>query len=231
LAFESAALAPTEMTELQPRPNRRAALIALGGIAAIAAVVYARGTPGGGAASPPAAEHPTATRKRVPTPAPVAPATSTGAPAIVPATPAVESAARKRVVDSATLRARRARRDSIRAAAAAAAAIKPGSVHAAIMRYAHAIDSASVSKMKDAYPNLTDEQQKSWEKNVFARATRIRTSVHFGHVKEDKNTAEADFVLHVTYDLESSKGSTQLRQHALLTKTPKGWQITEIKSP
>jgi hypothetical protein len=129
------------------------------------------------------------------------------------------------VVDSAALRARRARRDSIRAAEA-----KPGSVSAAISRYARAIESGSVNTLKEAYPNLTPQQQEYWETNVFAKAERIRASVRDVQIKQGGNTAQADFTVNVAYNYKTaSPGSFRLQQHAQLVKTPRGWQITEIK--
>jgi hypothetical protein len=107
--------------------------------------------------------------------------------------------------------------------------VQPGSVQAAIDAYAHAIASGRVDRLKEAYPNLSPEQQESWEKNVFARASRIKATVRMGAVAEKETTAEADFSLNLTYDLESGQTSSPLKYHATLAKTPKGWQIMDLK--
>jgi hypothetical protein len=220
LAFETAALAPTEVTELATRPHRRAMMFGLGGVALIAAAFAMRNGTGASATTPPvAARHDSATAK------PIAAAPPVVAPAPIPV---------KKVVDSVALLRRRARRDSIRlataaTAAAAATANKPGSVQAAVYGYARAIESGRVDRLREAYPNLTPEQQESWEKNVFARASRIKANVRMGAVAEQEATADADFTLHLTYYLESGETSSALKYHATLAKTPVGWRITDLK--
>jgi serine/threonine-protein kinase len=221
LAFESAALAPTEKTEMVAtvgtRPRRRATLLALGAVALTGAAFAAMSTHGSGAASPPPAP-------RAAVPAPKTP------PITRPLVAApVESAPRKvvPVVDSAALRRARARRDSI---ARANAAARAGSVEAEIARYARAIASGSVNNLKEAYPNLTDQQQAYWETNFFAKAERISATVRNIRVTQTATRAEADFTVIVGYDYKtSSSGSTPLKQHAVLMKTPTGWRITEIR--
>jgi hypothetical protein len=229
-AFESAALAPTEQTEVARRPRGRQLAIAAAAIVLVATAFVVRGSGDDGDAA-------------------VAPAGNGAAPA--PPTPAQVVApvpapvATKPVVpDSATLARRlaeRQRRDSIRAAtraatAAAAAAAKretaaPGSVESAIARYARAIEEKSVDKLKEAYPGLTGDQQKFWETNVFSRATKIRASVADLTTTMDRDDAQADFRLNVTFDYDDAqKGSiAPQQQHATLSRTPTGWQIVSIR--
>jgi hypothetical protein len=153
--------------------------------------------------------------------------------AVVPAP--VDSVAIKHVADS-IARARallRQRKDSIKAAKAASAAVaaRPGSVESAITRYARAIESGAVDRLKEAYPELTDEQQKFWESNVFARATRIKATVVDLKTTTDGDAAEASFRLNVTFDYATgaSRGSIPLEQHASLRHIPSGWQIVKIR--
>lgn len=225
LAFETAALAPTELTELTARPRRRAAMMALGGVVVIAAAFAVRNGTGASVSPPPAvAQRDTAAAAK---PVEAAP------PVVVPAPVPV-----KKVVDSVALRARRARRDSIKldsiklakaAAAAAVAATTPGSVQAAVYGYARAIESGREDRLVEAYPNVAPEQRDAWVKKVFARATRIRASVRMGAVAERDTTAEADFTLHLAYDLGSGETSSSLKYHATLARKPTGWKIIDLK--
>ena len=222
-AFESAALAPTEQTETARRPRRRQAMLAAGVIVLIGGAFAVRdGGSGDAAANVPNGGTPAKV-----TPAPVV----APPPAVVPTKPLV-------VVDSAT-RARRLaerqRRDSIRAAtkaataAAAAVASAPGSVEHAINRYARGIESMSVDRLKEAYPGLTEEQQKRWE-TTFAKATRIKASVaDIRTTSIDSDDAEVDFRLNTTLDYPDGQPASQpQRLHATLKRTPTGWQILSI---
>ena len=85
--------------------------------------------------------------------------------------------------------------------------------------------------MKEAYPNLTPQQQEFWEKNVFGIATSVNTSVRYGQVTESDKRAEVDFTLNVTFRYpNATRGSiAPQHQHATLLKTPNGWQIVEIR--
>ena len=222
-AFESAALAPTEQTETARRPRRRQAMLAAGVIVLIGGAFAVRDGGSGDAA---------ANVSNGGTPATVTPAPVVAPPpAVVPTKPLV-------VVDSAT-RARRLaerqRRDSIRAAtkaatvAAAAVASAPGSVEHAINRYARGIESMSVDRLKEAYPGLTEEQQKRWE-TTFAKATKIKASVaDIRTTSIDSDDAEVDFRLNTTLDYPDGQPASQpQRLHATLKRTPTGWQILSI---
>jgi hypothetical protein len=222
LAFETAALAPTEVTELAVRPHRRTAMFALAGIiVAIGAAFAVRNGTGTSVTPPPVVVHHDSIA-----PKPVAVAPTVAEP---PPTPV------KKAVDTVAQRLRRARRDSIKlanaaAAAAAAAPPDPGSIKAAVLGYARAIEFARVDRLREAYPNLSPAEQESWEKN-FARATKIKANVRMGAIVETEKdkSAEADFTLRLTYDTESGETSSSLKYHAILAKTPNGWQITDLK--
>jgi serine/threonine protein kinase len=225
-AFESAQLAPTEQTELSARPHRRRAMLAAGVVVLVGAAFVMRGSGSGdGAAasdapaeSPPAAQTP---RVVAATPAP-----------LVPKKPVVDSAARAR---------EKVRRDSVRAAtratraaaaaATAQAAATPGSVESAIHRYARAVESSSIDRLREAYPGLTDKQQQFWETKVFATATGIKAAVREVKAATSGDAAEADFLLNISYDYVNggARGSMPLQQHASLKKMPSGWQIVAIR--
>jgi serine/threonine-protein kinase len=227
-AFETAALAPTEQTEMATRPRRRNAILAAGAVVLIGAAFVMRGSGAGESAGGPAAV-------RVHQPVKAAPPTAVIAAPVAPVVkkPAADSAARLRA-----LRVKQ-RRDSMSkltraaiAASAAAARAVPGSVENAINRYARAIESGSVDRLKEAYPGLTDDQQKVWETTVFAPATRIKAAI--SDVKTtttDRDAAEVDLLLNVTFDYaDGQRGSiAPQRQHVRLTRSAHGWQIASIR--
>jgi hypothetical protein len=230
-AFETAALAPTEQTEQARRPRRRQAVMAAAVVVLVGAAFVVRDSAGdrpaaGGevaSAGAPVATTP-AQEIVVPPPAPVVKKT------------VVDSAARARAI------AARFRRDSIRAAMkteplpmarppALTPPVTPGSVESAIGRYARAIEDKSVDKLKEAYPKLTDDEQRQWETNVFAIATKIRASIVDLKTNVDGDVAEADYKLKVTYDYNGSPGGDSKQQHATLKRVPGGWQIQSIRQP
>jgi hypothetical protein len=107
----------------------------------------------------------------------------------------------------------------------------PGSVESAINRYARAIEERSVDKLKEAYPKLTDDEQRFWETNVFAIATKIRAVIVDLKPNVDGESAEADYRLNVTFDYATgSPGSLPpMLQHATLKRGSGGWQIQSIR--
>jgi hypothetical protein len=234
-AFESAALAPTEQTEQARRPRgRQVALV--GGLLALAAAAFAMLDSRDDSA---AAVTPGEVRGAATQPAPAAAAVIP--PAAVPAKPAV-------LVDSVALAAKRTadrilrqRRDSLNKAraaitAAAVAATTPraapaaGSVEGTIARYADAIESGLITRLKEAYPGLTDDQQKYWETTVFSRATKIRARVADLKPRTGEDDAEVDFRLDVRFEYADGQGANfTLDQHAELKRTPTGWQIASIR--
>jgi hypothetical protein len=97
-------------------------------------------------------------------------------------------------------------------------------------RYARAIEERSIDKLKEAYPKLNDDEQRYWETNVFAIATKVRAVVSDLKPNVDGETAEADFRLNVTFEYNGSPGSLPpMQQHATLKRGPSGWQIQSIR--
>jgi serine/threonine-protein kinase len=224
-AFENAALAPTEQTEQAHRPRRRQILVAAGMAVLLGAAFVVRGAASDDASGANGA----AGGGAPPGSAPAKPVVPT--PVVAPKKPVV-------VLDSATRARRQAEklhRDSVRAAArAAAAAAKPvaapGSLEDAINRYARAIESGTVDKLKEANPGLTDEQQKTWETTVFSRARKIKATVEGMSSRADGDAAEVEFRLNLAIDASDGQHMTipTQRQHATLKRTPDGWQIVSI---
>ena len=227
-AFVSAQLAPTEQTELANRPHRSRMAVAAGLVALIGAAFAVRGAGSGDGA---AVADATAARS----PASAAPAAPVAPPVVVPVVtkPVVDSAARARRL------ADRARKDSLRlattkatmkaAATQAAMSLSPGSIDGAIARYARAIESGTVEGLKEAYPGLTDAQQKLWE-NTWARSSKVKATVTDVVTQVDKDEAAANFRLTVSFDYpDGQPGSMEQRLLAELKKTPSGWQINKIR--
>jgi serine/threonine-protein kinase len=244
MPFASAAIAPTEVTEvavLPPRIRERphAASIALAVILVVGGTLVVRGArTGGDQLVPPSLAEQTSgdstagdttTRFSVVSP----PTTTAAKPIAVP--PVVVAKVDKpkpaaKPVDSAAIRARIAKRAQAESLARLADAV-PTPVRDAIARYANAIESMRVDRLKEAYPNLTPKQQEYWDKSVFGIATSVNTSVTYGVVSNTDEKAEVDFTLHVSFRYANgTRGSIPpQRQHATLLKTPSGWQIVEIK--
>ncbi len=227
-AFETAALAPTEQTERATRPRRRYALLAAGVVVLVGAAFAMRGSDGGNGAAVSTATSPGGVVNSPPPPAVVVPP----APPVVKK-PVVDSAARARalLVRQRKDSVRALQRAAIAASAAAAQTAVPGSVENAINRYARAIESGSVDKLKEAYRGLTDEQQKVWETTVFSRATKIKAAIRDVSTRTDRDAAEVDFLLNVTFDYaDGTRGSiAPQRSHATLAQTALGWQIISIR--
>ena len=226
-AFEAAALAPTEQTELSRRPMQRRAMIAAGAVVLLVTAIVVRGSGDGDDAAAAAGASKSG-------------AAASPSPARLAVTPPVIASRKPVVVDSVTRAKRlaeRQRRDSMRTLAKAAsvaarsAAVVPGSLAGAITRYTRAIEAKSVDMLREAYPGLTEDQQKFWETNVFSRATRIKAQVVDLKTTTDGDAAEADFRLNVTFDYgDAQRGSIgPQKQHAKLTRTGSGWQIVSIR--
>jgi serine/threonine-protein kinase len=222
LSFESAMMAPTEQTDVAPPPRRRLVLAGVGVVALAASLLAVRGMR---QETPPIAAPP----KPVVTVQPPPAATTVAPPVVVPAKKAavVDSAARARSA------ARRQRRDSLARAAASASTSPsvPQPVRAAIGRYARAIESKRVDKLKEAYPGLTADQQKDWETGVFAIANAIRATVTYDDVTMFRDGAKVLFTLKLGYDYQGSQGASipPMKQQAFLKETESGWVILEIK--
>ncbi len=133
------------------------------------------------------------------------------------------------MVDSARVRAQaaaRLRRDSVRNAASS----REGAVRAAIVRYAQAISSGDVSRLRASNPALTSTQQQFWENN-FAIAEQIRAGVRYGPTTVQDSTAEAEFSLRLVFVNKSSKQEELMiiPQRATLVKRGGSWQLTGLR--
>jgi len=245
MPFASAAIAPTEVTEVavlpaHVRPRPHAASIALAVILVVGGALVVRGARSGGdqLVPPLASEQPapdsaardTSARLVVTPPADARTTTPITVPPVVVAKVDTPKPRAARPVDSAAFRARNAQRREDSIAARLADAV-PTPVKDQIERYADAIESLSVDKLKAAYPNLPPKQQEMWEKSVFGIATSVKTSVRYGAITRTDEKADVDFTLSVSFRYANgTRGSIPpMKQHATLLRTPSGWQIVEIQ--
>jgi hypothetical protein len=246
MPFASAAIAPTEVTEVAVLPQRirqrpHLASIALAVVLVVGGALVVRGARSGGdqlvpqpvpeqAAGDSAARDTTSTLSVLAPPGGTKGATPIAVPPVVVAK--VDSPKPKAVkpVDSAAARARIARQREADSLARVAESV-PTPVRDAIGRYAKAIESMRVDRLKEAYPNLPSKQQEMWDKSVFGIATSVNTSVRYGAITRTDDKAEVDFTLNVSFRYANgTRGSIPpQRQHATLLRTPSGWQIVEIR--
>ena len=234
MKFASAALAPTEVTEIaagprRSRPRPRVASIALGVVLVAGGALVVRGARSGGdTLAPPVPSEAAPTQP--PPRAPGVVATPIMMPPLVVAHVDTPKAKVAKVVDSVAIRARYARRRQQDSLTKLAEAV-PSSVKLAIQRYAHAIESMRVDKLREAYPNLTRQQQEFWENGVFGIATHVNASVRYGKMTETPDKAEVDFTLRVSYTYKgNTRGNNPPQQlHATLAKTTLGWEISQIR--
>jgi hypothetical protein len=245
MPFASAAMAPTEVTEVAvlptrtftPGPRPRAASVALAVVLVIGGALVVRGARSGGDKLVPPAEGEVATDSAASdSVARAAAGRSPDATASKPLTVAPVVVAKvdtprpkPKPVDSAAIRARIAKQREADSLARLAESV-PADLRDAIGRYAKAIESQRVDKLREAYPSLTPAQQKTWE-NTFGIATSVNASVRYGTVTKTDDRAEVDFTLLVGYRTSTgTRGSvTPMHQHASLMKGESGWQIVDIK--
>jgi serine/threonine-protein kinase len=245
MPFASAAIAPTEVTEVAVLPPRvrehpRAASIALAVILVVGGALVVRGARSGGdqLVPPPVADEApadsaagdTTTRFSVVSPTTAAgPKPITVPPVVVAKLDSPKPKPVAKPVDSVAIRARIAQRRELDSLARLADAV-PTPVKDAISRYAKAIESMRIDKLKEAYPNLTKNQEEIWSK-TFGIATSVNTTVRYGAITKTDDKADVDFTLNVGFRYANgSRGSSPpQRQHATLLRTPSGWQIVEIR--
>ncbi len=249
MPFASAAMAPTEVTEVAMKPTRaiepappprpRAASVALAVVLIVGGALVVRGARSGGDKLAPPAEAEQVTADSAagadsmsqPGTAPASPRLATK-PIPVPPVVVVKVDTPKpkpKPVDSAAIRERILQRQRADSLARLADAV-PAPVRAAINRYADAIESMRTDKLKEAYPNLTDKQEAIWSK-TFGIATGVSTRVSYGEVTATSDKAEVDFTLNVSFRYADGRrgSSPPQHQHATLLNTPSGWQIVEIR--
>lgn len=244
MPFASAAIAPTEVTEvatLPPRAPQRphAASITLAVILVVggALVVHGARTGGDQLVPPLASETVTdsAGRDTTSTLSVVSPPSDSQAAAPIPVPPVVVARVERpkpvaKPMDSTAIRERAAQRRKADSLARLAEAV-PTPVKDAITRYANAIESQRTDRLKEAYPNLPSKQQEMWEKSVFGIATSVSTNVRYGAITKTDERADVDFTLNVSFKYANgTRGSIPpMHQHATLLRTPNGWQIVEIR--
>jgi serine/threonine-protein kinase len=105
-------------------------------------------------------------------------------------------------------------------------------VRAPLVRLAKAIESGDTASLKNANPAMTVEQQVSWDRNFFARAENIATSIRYGATRIYGDSADADFslVLKILYKDTKQSGTTRLNQHARLARSGDRWQIVGLRA-
>ncbi len=245
MPFASAAIAPTEVTEVAVLPPRvrehpRAASIALAVILVVGGALVVHGARSGGdkLVPPPAADEvsadgavgDTTTRLSAILPAAASGAKLIAVPPVVVAK--VDSPKPKPVakpVDSAAIRRRNAQRRAADSLAQLALAV-PTPVRDAIARYAKAIESMRMDKLKEAYPGLTPKQQEYWDKSVFPIATSVSTNLSYGAMTTTADRAEVDFTLRARFKYQDGRSVlTTQKLHASLVRAKSGWQISEIR--
>jgi serine/threonine protein kinase len=248
MPFASAAIAPTEVTEVAVLPTRvitptpqahpRAASIALAVVLVVGGALVVRGARSGSDKLVPPAQGEVVTADSAAINDSTAQlglassSASTLKPIPVPPVVVVKVDTPKpkpRPVDSTAIRARIAKRQEADSLARLAEAV-PEPVREAINGYAKAIESMRTDKLKEAYPNLTDKQEAIWSK-TFGIATGVSTTVRYGDVTTTSDKAEVDFTLNVSFRYANgTRGSSPPQhQHATLLRTASGWQIVEIR--
>ena len=147
-----------------------------------------------------------------------------------PSDSAPAAATRALPIDSAKLLARAARKRTQDSVARQTEGQTNGA-RAAIIRYAHAMESGNIATLRIAYPAMTPQQQDNWEKNFFARAEKIDAAVRYGATKISGDTVDADFslLLNIVYKDTKQGGSIRINQHAMLVRQGKSWQIATLR--
>ena len=96
-----------------------------------------------------------------------------------------------------------------------------------IVLWAKAIESGDTATLRRANPAMTVEQQVSWDRNFFARAEHITTSISDLSAKIVGDSADADFKLTLKIFYKDTKqfGTFPLNQHARLARSNARWKI------
>jgi hypothetical protein len=104
-------------------------------------------------------------------------------------------------------------------------------VRAPIVRFAQALEKGDTASLRSAYPSMPVAQQVSWDKNFFARAENIATSLRYGATRIYGDTADADFslLLKIRYKDTTTPGATRMNQHARLVRSGDKWQIVGLR--
>ena len=100
-------------------------------------------------------------------------------------------------------------------------------VRTPIILWAKAIESGDTATLRRANPSMTVEQQVSWDRNFFARAEHITTSISDLSAKIVGDSADADYKLTLKIFYKDTKqfGAVPLNQHARLARSNDRWKI------
>jgi hypothetical protein len=234
VAFLNATQATTEVTEVPkaPLPQKRTRYVVGGLMVAGVAVVLLMNYPTPRA---PSAEMANAVRDT----------TLDTMSVLTPPASAVDSMAAKTPVlpktDSAALR-----RDSLRRVASAARIAKQrvddsvtkatealsSGARAVVGKYAQAFEAGSVSALKSVYPNMTQTQRDTYQKNFFERTDKIDAAVTYGDTKVIGDSAQVDFTIKLSM---LNKATKQMEaplalppQRATLIRKSGGWQLVHV---
>ena len=134
------------------------------------------------------------------------------------------------MVDSARLLARIAQKQE-RDSLARLANRDTMAVRSAIIRYAKAIESGNVVTLRNAFPDMTSQQENNWEKTFFARAEKITAPIRYGATRITRDTAEAEFTLLLNILSKGTQESSvsPLRQRATLVRQGNVWRIVALE--
>ena len=134
------------------------------------------------------------------------------------------------MVDSARLLARIAQKQE-RDSLARLANRDTMAVRSAIIRYAKAIESGNVVTLRNAFPDMTSQQENNWEKTFFARAEKITAPIRYGATRITRDTAEAEFTLLLNILSKGTQESSvsPLRQRATLVRQSNVWRIVALE--
>jgi len=226
VAFMRVTQATTEMTAIPPARLTRRTPYIIAGVALVGiGVAWAlQGIP-----NPVSSERATTTAavesikavlpETLPTATAVVPPDSTSS-MIVAATAMVDTVAR-----SNKLAAQR-RADSIYRKAMG----DTNAVRAPIIMFAKAIESGDTASLRRAYPAMKVEQQVNWDKNFFARAENIATSISYGATRINGDSADAEYTLRLKILWKDTKqsGSGRMNQRARLARNGDRWLIVSL---
>ena len=225
VAFLHATQATTEVTAIpESKPVRRTPIV-IGGaaLATIAIALAVRSWPNPADAERLAniandsAVAAAVAISRVDTVAPARDTTAVGAApiAMVDSARLLERIAQKQERDSLT---RLANRDTM-------------AVRSAIIRYAKAIESGNVVTLRNAFLDMTSQQENNWEKTFFARAEKITAPIRYGATRITRDTAEAEFTLLLNILSKGTQESSvsPLRQRATLVRQGNVWRIVALE--
>ena len=227
---------PSAVVVPEPSPSlrRRRWLAGGGAVAALAVVIALVQLSSGGTSESPS---PAGRRTGVSQPASTSPTAAMVAARPVRTTTPLRAPGDSTAAKSVVLT--REQTDSVRAAMAArrrrdslarAERAVPSAVRESIRRYARAIESGDVARIRAAFPAMSGDQEKFWSETFFRQSENIKVAVRFGSSSVKGNAAEVQFTVDMKYDYRSSHtpGANTLRYRATLEKLSAAWQIKSL---